>query len=96
MGSARIKKRAVAEDTTEMVMAFEFTKEVAAKLRQCDTTMRVLAELQEHGVAIVSESFYSCQYGEMLRSVEDEYWTKFSNKHNVALIVHEFSGVYEG
>lgn len=96
MAMARVKKENKAEATTEMVMGFEFNKEDAVRLRSCDTTMRILADLQEHGVAIVSESFYATQYGELLRSVEDEYWTKFSNKHNVALIVHDFSGVYEG
>jgi hypothetical protein len=81
---------------TEMVMGFEFNKDIAVKLRSCDTTMRVLADLQQHGVSVCSESFYNCQYGEILRSVEDEYWQKFSNNRYVALIVHEIEPVYEG
>jgi hypothetical protein len=89
-----VKKKLKGEDTTEMVMGFEFDKDVAAKLRSCDTTMRILADLQQHGVAIVTESFYTTQHGEMLRNVEEEYWTKFSNKENIALIVHEFESVY--
>jgi arsenate reductase-like glutaredoxin family protein len=84
------------EDSVEMVMGFEFNKEDAVKLRSCDTTMRILADLQEHGVAIVSESFYTTQHGELLRSMEDEYWRSFSNKDYIALIVHEFEPVFEG
>jgi hypothetical protein len=83
------------EFTTEMVMGFEFNKDVAAKLRSCDQTMRILAQLQEHGVSVCSESFYTC-HAEMLRSVEDEYWRKFSNNHYVSLVVHEIEPVYEG
>lgn len=83
------------EFITDVVMGFEFDKEVAKKLRSCDTTMRILADLQEHGVAIVGESFYTTQYGELLRIFEDEYWMKFANKHYVALIVQEIKPVYE-
>ena len=82
------------EFVTDVVMGFEFDKEVAKKLRSCDITMRILADLQEHGVSVCSESFYTC-HAEMLRSVEDEYWMKFANKHYVALGVHEIKPVYE-
>ena len=93
--AAKIKKKN-REDSVETVMGFEFDKEIAQKLRSCDQSMRILAQLQEHGVAICAESFYKCQYGETLRSVEDEYWTKFDNRNHVALIVHEIKPVFEG
>lgn len=96
MSKGKKRKSEEFEDTNEMVMGFEFNKEVAVRLRSCDMTMRILADLQEHGIAIINESFYTTQHGELLRSLEDEYWVKFENRHRIALIVHEFESVFEG
>ena len=78
------------------VMGFEFEADDAGKIKDDNTSLRILADLQEKGIAKISQSGYMCLPNCFLE-LEGEYWILYKNdrESEVVLVVHEISAVYE-
>lgn len=80
----------------ESVMGFEFEDDDAGKIKDDSTALRILAALQEKGVAKISQGGYMCLPGCFLE-LEGEYWTTYKNPvvSEVVIVVYEIPFVYE-
>ena len=79
------------------VMGFDFEADDSRKIKDDNTALRVLADLQEKGIAKISQSGY-IYLPNCFLELEGEYWNTYKNylESEVVLVVHEISLVYEG
>lgn len=72
---------------TENICGFEFSTEDCKTIRYNDESMKLLLVLQEQGVAVISKDSYD--FLTPLHPYEDEYWSVYTNRAMIAVVVHD-------
>ena len=66
------------------IFGFKFDKEIAQKIRSCDTSLMILMEFYKNGIVITSNDEYLKSH---LIAGEQVYWEKFYGPQNKIALV---------
>lgn len=76
------------EEEVDFIFSYQFPSDIVEELRQCDSSLRLLIDLEDGDFVIMARSVYE-NLCNAIHEVDGIYWQTYANKTDVVIIPHQ-------